>query len=280
MRTASRRVSGGQVVPYTSYRSFAAAGSLAVKDRPLIHGLIEVDVTEPRAVLREHHLRTGETLSFTAFVTACVATAVDENKALQAFRYGHDHLFLFDDIDVCTRIEREVDGERIVFPYVIRAAHRKTVNELHDEIRAAQGADLHPFIARFGWLPRVLQKPFVRAFLAVGASRPHVLKETMGTVGVTSVGMFGSGAGWGIPAASPTTLMVTVGGIAEKQVMVGGRVTVREFLSLTISVDHDLVDGAPATRFTQRLKQLLESGHGLSAATGQPIRSEREATAR
>ena len=44
-----------------------------------------------------------------------------------------------------------------------------------------------------------------------------VWKDNMGTVGVTSVGMFGRGAGWGIPLAAPTPLMVTVGGIGAKQ---------------------------------------------------------------
>jgi pyruvate/2-oxoglutarate dehydrogenase complex dihydrolipoamide acyltransferase (E2) component len=85
----------------------------------------------------------------------------------------------------------------------------------------------------------------------------------MGTVGLTSVGMFGNGAGWGIPASSPTALMLTVGGIGEKLAMVDGRPVVREYLNLTVSVDHDLIDGAPAARFTQRLKELIESGYGL-----------------
>jgi pyruvate/2-oxoglutarate dehydrogenase complex dihydrolipoamide acyltransferase (E2) component len=100
--------------------------------------------------------------------------------------------------------------------------------------------------------------------------RPHLWKTLMGTVGLTAVGMFGTGAGWGIPASSPTTLMLTMGGIGEQQVMVDGRPVVREYLSLTISVDHDLVDGAPAARFTQRLKELIESGYGLDLDLGIP----------
>jgi len=52
--------------------------------------------------------------------------------------------------------------------------------------------------------------------------------------------------------------------------MVDGRPLVREYLSLTMSVDHDLVDGAPAARFTQRLKELIESGYGLDLDLGSP----------
>jgi pyruvate/2-oxoglutarate dehydrogenase complex dihydrolipoamide acyltransferase (E2) component len=32
---------------------------------------------------------------------------------------------------------------------------------------------------------------------------------------------------------------------------------------VTISLDHDVVDGAPAARFTQCFKELVESGAGL-----------------
>jgi hypothetical protein len=48
---------------------------------------------------------------------------------------------------------------------------------------------------------------------------------------------------------------------------VDGHVAVRDYLSLTISVDHDIADGALAARITQRLKDLIESGHGLGDST-------------
>jgi 2-oxoacid dehydrogenase/acyltransferase catalytic subunit len=44
---------------------------------------------------------------------------------------------------------------------------------------------------------------------------------------------------------------------------VEGHITIREYLSLTMSSNHELIDGAPAARFTQRLKDLIESVYGL-----------------
>ena len=38
---------------------------------------------------------------------------------------------------------------------------------------------------------------------------------------------------------------------------------VREYLCLTLTLDHDLIDGAPAARFARRLTELIESGAGL-----------------
>jgi len=93
---------------------------------------------------------------------------------------------------------------------------------------------------------------------------PRHWKRLAGTVAVTSVGMFGSGGGWGI---SPTNyaLQLTVGGIERKPRFVDGEVVPREFLDLTVTVDHDVVDGAPAARFVGRLRELVEAAHGLEA---------------
>jgi pyruvate/2-oxoglutarate dehydrogenase complex dihydrolipoamide acyltransferase (E2) component len=43
----------------------------------------------------------------------------------------------------------------------------------------------------------------------------------------------------------------------------GDRAEEREYLCLTLSMDHDIILGAPAARFTQRLRELIESGAGL-----------------
>jgi pyruvate/2-oxoglutarate dehydrogenase complex dihydrolipoamide acyltransferase (E2) component len=102
------------------------------------------------------------------------------------------------------------------------------------------------------------------------------MKKYVGTVALSSVGMFGKGAGWGIPPANPPSLCVTVGGIGEKPGIVDGQIAIREYLSLTISFDHDIIDGAPAARFTERLKELIESGYGLdeSAVAPEPVGAE------
>ena len=59
------------------------------------------------------------------------------------------------------------------------------------------------------------------------------------------------------------SLQLTLGGIGEKPGVVNHQIEVREYLSVTISFDHDVIDGAPAARFTQRLKKLIENGYGL-----------------
>jgi len=257
-----------QVVPYPKMRRLEAIAYRSVQHKPMIQGLIEVDVTRARARLREHQATTGESLSFTAFLTACLAKAVDEHKAVQAIRFGSKHLILFDEVDVYTPIERDVAGQKQIIPYIIRAANRKTVREIHQEIRAAQVQDVAQAWEEFKVLhwPWLLLLPAFLVMLWMGKRSPQAWKKYRGTVGITTVGMFGKGAGWGIPLASHS-LWMTVGGIGEKPGVVDGYIAMRDYLSLTISFDHETIDGAPAARFTQRLKDLIESGYGLGDST-------------
>ena len=260
-----------QVVPNPKMRRWMAAAYRSVQHKPMIHGLIEVDVTRARAFLRDHKAKTGESLSFTAFLIACLAKAVDENKAVQAYRKGSKHLILFEDVDVYTPIERNVAGQKQIIPYIIRAANRKTVREIHQEIRAAQVEDVEK-----AWdglqshhLPWLLFLPvFLVLFLDEGEGIHRCGRSTWGRWASQQwvcLGKVQDGA-----SLSPPNTMMTVGGIGEKPVVMDGQIVIRDYLSLTISFDHDIIDGAPAARFTQRLKELIESGYGLFDSTIEP----------
>jgi pyruvate/2-oxoglutarate dehydrogenase complex dihydrolipoamide acyltransferase (E2) component len=235
----------------------------------MIHALTEVDVTDARRRIREHKARTGETLSFTAFIATCLAKAVDEDKTMHAYRRGKRKLVVFDEVDINIMVERQVGGSRMGTPNIIRAANKKSLRQIHGEIRAAQAGAVEDTrgMEWFRWAPVVARLPTWLRTLAWRAMQrnPHTLKRIAGTVGITAVGMFGLGGGWGITIPF-LTLNVVLGGIAEKPGLAGGRVETREFLCVTISVDHDVVDGAPAARFAGRFKELIESGYGLAEA--------------
>jgi pyruvate/2-oxoglutarate dehydrogenase complex dihydrolipoamide acyltransferase (E2) component len=254
-----------QTVPYPNIRRWTAAAYRSVNHKPLIHGLIEVDVTTARTILREHKARTGEALSFTAYLIVCLAKAVDEHKAVQAVRKGRNQLVMFDDVDVWTPIEHDAAGQKMPLPHIVRAANRKSFRAIHNEIRAAKVADVTRAMRGPRWTPAWLFGPALWLFWRVGRARPQFAKRSGGTVALTAVGMFGKGAGWGVPPPFPMPLLVTVGGIGTKQELADGQIVSREYLSLTISVDHTIVDGAPAARFTQRLAELIASGDGLDA---------------
>jgi pyruvate/2-oxoglutarate dehydrogenase complex dihydrolipoamide acyltransferase (E2) component len=277
---ANSRHEAYQTAPFPKLRRVLAMMYPAVQRTHKIHGLIEVDVTEARRYLREHEARTGERLSFTAFIVACLARAVGENKSLNAVRSGGKRLAIFDDVDVDLEIERDLDGHKQPIGYSVRGADKKSFREIHREIRAAQVAAVERTWEGFQaqrWLMRVPMiglKGLWAIFWWARGRYPRVQKRYGGTVGLTAVGMFSKGGGWGIPLTY-RTLDVTLGGIAKKPGVVGETIAIREYLCVTLSFDHDVIDGAPAARFVSRLRELIESGYGLPEgeveATREPI---------
>jgi pyruvate/2-oxoglutarate dehydrogenase complex dihydrolipoamide acyltransferase (E2) component len=255
-----------QTVPFPRIRRLMVDGGRLGRQKHLVHGLVEMDVTNVRRLIRDHKARTGETLSFTAFIMTCLGRAVDMNKHMQAYRTWWEKLVIFDDVDINTMFEVEVDGRKIIRPHILRAVNRKTFRDIHEEIRAFQNEHERGREANFiGWF--VLLPAFIRRFfLGFLFRNPHLLKDMNGTVSLTAIGMFGNGGGWGIPVSNHT-LQITLGGVAEKPALVNGQLENREYLCVTVSFDHDIVDGAPAARFVQRLKELVECGDGIAEYT-------------
>jgi len=232
-------------------------------------GLLEVDVTVPRQFMAEHRQRTGETLSFTGYLVLCLGRAVVENKEVQAYRKGRTKLLMFDDVDVGFMIELNRGEERILRGHVIRGANHKTYRDINREIRSVQSNQIPTSAEKAKWfysamrLPWPLSRLFKALFRMMLSRDPTIVTSMAGTVGISSVGMFGKGhAGWGI-ASGTHGLDLVVGGTSRRLAEVDGRIEAREMLSLTIIFDHDIIDGAPAARFTRRLVELIESGYGL-----------------
>jgi len=237
--------------------------------RHTMHALLDVDITDSRRAIRDERARTGEPLSLTAFVIACFAHALGENLQMQAVRRGRRQLAIFTAVDVAMGVENTVDGSDIPVPHVIRSAHRKGAATITRELRRAvvepePYRSIRRFLPMWLILPRFVRRLVWTRLLAEPARR----RRLIGTTFVTALGMFGSRAGWAIPQALNYPVGLTIGGLARRPVVAHSdsssqSIENHEFLSLTISFDHDLIDGAPAARFTAQFADLLESGWGL-----------------
>ncbi|MGK7310610.1 MAG: 2-oxo acid dehydrogenase subunit E2 [Candidatus Longimicrobiales bacterium M2_2A_002] len=253
---------------------------LADRHRHQIPILLEVDVTDARAAIRDYRRRTGQGLSFTAWVVSCVGRAAAEHPRVHSVRKGKRRLVVFDEVDVSVLAEKplsdkrgaggDAEAETLPMPFVVRSAHRKPPAEIHEEIRDAQAAEVDPGSASIARAPSArLQAIFFRLpawlrdllYWRWLIRNPTRIRRTMGTVVVTSTGMASPGVlAWGIPAGLHP-LAIGVGGIARRSTPDGDR----DILALTIVFDHAVTDGAPVGRFAARLHELL-----TSAETFQP----------
>jgi pyruvate/2-oxoglutarate dehydrogenase complex dihydrolipoamide acyltransferase (E2) component len=232
-----------------------------------VKGLIELDVTNGRDHIRKHKEATGESLSFTAWIK-CIAQAVSENRAVQGLRKGNK-IIIFDDVDITVSVERVIGDQNFPINLTIRKANEKSFKEIHSEIRAAQTQTIEDYLKNNEQLQRaqaLLLSPKSRSYKLFWQklrTDPFFVKEYLGTVGITSVGMFGKITGWPI-TTSLHGLFFALGGITKKPGVVDDKIEIREYLNMTVMFDHDVVDGAPAARFIARLTELVENGLELA----------------
>ena len=266
-----------QLVDLPSGRRVMTNANKLYWQKHCLYGLLEVDVTLARQSIAQHKAQTGEQLSFTGYLAYCLARAVDVDKTVQAYKKGNRQLAVFEDVDVMLMVEHKDGEKRTLMGHIIQGANHKTYREIHDEIRRVQAEPLPPTRGLPTWLhtalllPWPLSRLFRALFDMTIRNDPGMLISMAGTVGISSVGMFGKGSGangtaalsgWGI-APFEHVLDLLVGSVAWKPAVVEGRVEPRQMLDLTVILDHDMIDGAPAARFTRRLTELIQSASGL-----------------
>jgi pyruvate dehydrogenase E2 component (dihydrolipoamide acetyltransferase) len=80
---------------------------------------------------------------------------------------------------------------------------------------------------------------------------------TGSTITVTNVGSFGMDAGTPI-INHPEAAILATGAIAKRPWVAGEEIQVREVMTLSLSFDHRIIDGAEAGRFLRYLAGLIE----------------------
>jgi hypothetical protein len=222
--------------------------------RHAVHSLLEIDVAAARASIRAYRARSGGPLSFTAYLIGCLARAIDRDKRMAAIRHGRRRMLVFDEVDIALPVESDVEDEAIPVPHIIRGANRKSLTEISREIMAGSRGPVpyaggRRFLAAWLLLPAWLRRRMLELILADARRR----KRLTGTVLVTAVSLPGKGRAWGIPNGTHYPISLLIGGLHLGD---DGRETV----ALTLTFDHDTVNGASAARFVRRFALLVENG--------------------
>ncbi len=193
----------------------------------------EADATELvrlRRQLKTDAEMTGQPVpSYNDLLAKIVAQALMEHPALNA-RLEGDKIIM----SHAVHIGLAVDTERGLLVPVLRDVQTKTVRQI-----ARESAQL---VER------------VRA----GKANADDLRGS--TFTITNLGMYEIDAFTPI-VNPPECAILGVGRIVPKQVVIDAeaeKVAVRQMVFLSLTFDHRLVDGAPAARFLQRVKQFLE----------------------
>jgi pyruvate dehydrogenase E2 component (dihydrolipoamide acetyltransferase) len=232
---AQPRASGGpdQVVPLSGIRRIIGDRmSRSAFTAPHVTLMTEAEATNlvsARAQLNEElaaSSQPGLKISFNTLLVALLARALQEHPYLNA-RLEPDGIHLAPEINIALA----VDSDRgLVTPV------------LHDVVQLSLAE-----------IQRGYDALTERAMS--GASLPEDFDG--GTFTITNLGSLDVD-GFTPIINPPQSGILGIGRILEKPVARDGAVVIRPVVTLSLSFDHRVVDGAPAARFLQRIKQLVE----------------------
>jgi pyruvate dehydrogenase E2 component (dihydrolipoamide acetyltransferase) len=191
----------------------------------------EVDATElvklRKQLKGDSGVNTRPVPTYTDLLAKLCAVALEEHPMLNA-RLGKDEIVL----SSVAHIGFAVDTERGLFVPVIRDVGSKNLRQI-----AAESQSL------------------------VESARAGTLKSDIAsTFTITNLGMYEIDAFTPI-INLPECAILGVGRIKPKQVVIDAdaeQIAIRHMMFLSLTFDHRLVDGAPAARFLQRIKQFVE----------------------
>lgn len=253
------RITEYKSIPLTFNRKAVIASATVTKEKNTFHSITEVDISIPRRLINEHFQKTGTKLSLTAYIVTCLAHVIKDHPLLNSFIKGNKQIIL-DNVTVSVLIEREIKGEKVPEPVAIYNAQTKTYLQINNEIRTAQNTKGQQLgnLSKMTWIrfiPGFLLRTFIRT-----ADKNIKMGIRYGKVAVTAVGMYNKTTVWFIPHGS-ATVVITVGGINLKLIKEGNNIVEKEHICLTASFNHDIVDGAPASRFMNQFIETVKSGN-------------------
>lgn len=217
-----------EIIPLIGVRRVTAERMAhSARSAPHVTLVVEIDVSEMVKLRQRMTEEAKVTISYMDILVKATAKALEENPILNS-TLEEGQIKVFEDINVGVAVDTE---KGLVVP-VVRNANKKALAEIASALKAL-----------------------------VKRAREGTLTEadlTGGTFTVTNLGMFEVDAFMPI-INPPESAILGVGRINEKPVVRNGKIEVRPMACLCLSFDHRVVDGAPAARFLQGLKRILEN---------------------
>jgi hypothetical protein len=221
-----------------------------------LFGDIEMTYVEQ---LRKDLGRNGTKPTITAVVLKAIAIAQEKHPASRTMVLPFGRTAVLEEITAGFTVEKEVNGEPVVFFGVIKEPHKKTIQQIAAELKDYATAEISeiPQLAKedkFTHMPWLLR----RIVLWAGTNIPAVrLFCQPATFGMSSLGKYGIRSL--IPPCVSSSVF-GVGSVEERAVVRDGQVVARPMLTLSLNFDHRVIDGAPAALFFKDIRDLLEGG--------------------
>jgi pyruvate dehydrogenase E2 component (dihydrolipoamide acetyltransferase) len=227
-------VEGEERIPVRGVRRMIAEKmARSWREVPHVTTFHEIDATRIEALRTELTEQTGTKVSALAIVVRALVDVCQRHPELNSSWDEDAH-------EIVVKRDRHVgiatDTERGLLVPVVHDAQDKGIAEIAGEI--AELVD------------------------AARAGRATLEQLTGGTITVTNVGTFGSS--FGTPIINiPEVAILALGRIEQRAVVAGGEIVARPSVTLSLSFDHRVIDGADADKALTDLREVLEDAERL-----------------
>ena len=185
---------------------------------------LEVDVTDAQQRRRKASKETGKTITMADVLVKACAEALKRVPALNTV-LSNGNVLYFDEINIGLAVALD-DG--LIVP-VVRNVGEKDISQIADQTRD----------------------------LSTRAREGTLLPDDV-VGGTFTISVLGTVDGF-TPILNPgQSALLGVGRSAEKPVVRSGEIVVREMMTLSLTADHQVIDGAIAASFLRRLQQMVE----------------------
>ena len=185
---------------------------------------LEVDVTEAQRLRREAARESGVSINMASVLIKACAESLKRVPALNSILVG-DNVMFFDEVNMGVAVALD-DG--LIVP-VLKGVQDMSVAQIAEGVQGLSER------ARAGELSS---------------------SEISG--GTFTISVLGVVDGFTPILNPPQNALLGVGRSAQKPVVRGGEIVVREMMTLSLTGDHQVIDGAVAASFFRRLQQMVE----------------------
>jgi pyruvate dehydrogenase E2 component (dihydrolipoamide acetyltransferase) len=232
----SAQAEGSRLVPLNGMRkTIAARLTQSKRDIPHFYLSVDIEASALEAMRKQVNeaLTAEEKVSINDFILKACASALKRVPNCNASFEG-EHIRYFEHADISVAVSVP-DG--LVTP-VLRNAEQKSIAQISREVRE----------------------------LAAKAKEKKLKPEDMagGTFSVSNLGMFGIDE-FAAVIRPPEAAILAVGAIRDVPVVKGGAVVPGRMMSLTLSCDHRVIDGALGAELLKQIRTLLEKPLALLA---------------
>ncbi len=226
-KSKTTKPAGVTVKPYSGIRK-RTGEAMAVSARTTVQVPLFLEADAEGLLKQRKALESSAgKISYNILLAKLTAKALTEFPYMNAQLSG-DEIWEYQQINIGIA----VDSEKGLFVPVLKNADKKSIENLNKEFLAAAERSQN------------------------GKASVDDLSEgtfTITNLGAQEIESF-------VPIINyPQCAILGVGAIKPKAVVIDGKVESRHMIGLTLVFDHRLVDGAPAARFLQKIKQLIEN---------------------